>query len=122
MSDYRKLLVWQKAKDLAVEVYGAIGASAISRDFGLRDQMLRAVVSIASNIAEGDTRDTPADRAHFLSIARSSCAELETQLIIAAESGLIAAAKVQRLLATTGEISRMLYALRARIRSETRSS
>ena len=116
MSDYRKLLVWEKAKDLAVATYAAIGASAVSRDFGLRDQILRASVSVASNIAEGYTRETASDRAHFLSIARSSCAELETQLIIAQEAGLLGQAKAAELLAATEEVSRMLYALRARIR------
>lgn len=51
MSDYRKLLVWKKAKTLAVDVYKAVNGSLVSRDFGLRDQMLRAAVSMASNIA-----------------------------------------------------------------------
>lgn len=51
MSDYRNLLVWQKAKDLAVGVYRAVSGSAVARDFGLRDQMLRAAVSVPSNIA-----------------------------------------------------------------------
>jgi len=52
--------------------------------------MLRAAVSIASNIAEGYARETAADRAHFLNVARGSCAELETQLTIASEAGLLA--------------------------------
>jgi len=83
MSDYRKLAVWVKAKDLAVAVYGAVNGSSVAKDFGLRDQILRASVSVASNIAEGYARESGADRAHFLSIARGSCAELETQLTIA---------------------------------------
>jgi len=51
MSDYRKLLVWTKAKTLAVSAYKAVRSNAVSQDFGLRDQMLRAAVSIASNVA-----------------------------------------------------------------------
>jgi four helix bundle protein len=116
MSDYRKLSVWAKAKDLAVAVYRAVAGSRVSRDFGLRDQMLRASVSIASNIAEGYTRETPQDKAHFLTIARGSCAELETQLIIASEAGLIGAPGAGELIERSQEVSRMLYALRERMR------
>jgi len=119
MSDYRKLSVWMKAKDLAVAIYQTVGQSRIARDFGLRDQMLRAAVSIASNIAEGYTRETQADRIHFLNIARGSCAEVETQLFIAEESGLLDSAQACILRASSEEISRMLHALRARIRNES---
>jgi four helix bundle protein len=83
MSDYRKLNVWVKAKDLAFATYRSVGRAPVAKDYGLRDQMLRASVSVASNIAEGYSRETAQDRAHFLSIARASCAELETQLFIA---------------------------------------
>jgi four helix bundle protein len=118
MPDYKKLLVWTKAKSLAVAVYGAVNRNSISRDFGLRDQMLRAAVSIASNIAEGYARETAADRAHFLNVARGSCAELETQLAIAEEAGLIASQEAIALRGDSEEVSRMLYALRSRIRNE----
>jgi four helix bundle protein len=118
MPDYKKLLVWTKAKDLAVAVYKAVGRNTVARDFGLRDQMLRAAVSVASNIAEGYARETAADRSNFLNVARGSCAELETQLDIAAEAGLMGADEALALRAASEEISRMLYALKARIRNE----
>ncbi|MEN9663292.1 MAG: hypothetical protein RL324_2241 [Verrucomicrobiota bacterium] len=115
MPDYRKLNVWVKAKNLAVETYRAVAHSQVARDFGLRDQMLRASVSIASNIAEGYTRETPPDRAHFLNIARASCAELETQLCIAEEARLLPPTDSEKLRTSSEEISRMLYTLRSKI-------
>lgn len=117
MSDYRKLLVWQKAKQLAVEVYRVVGATAVGRDFGLRDQVLRAAVSIASNIAEGYSRESKEDRTRFLTIARGSCAELETQLFTAEEAGLLAARPAAALRESSEEVSRMLHSLRKSIRS-----
>lgn len=118
MSDYRKLAVWQKAKNLAVAVYRAMDSSRLSKYDSLRDQMLRAAVSIASNIAEGYARESAKDRSHFINIARGSSAELETQLFIAEEAGLLNASDAAALRASSEEISRMLYALRARIREQ----
>jgi four helix bundle protein len=112
MSDYKKLLVWQKAKELAVQTYVAVREDGISRNYGLKDQILRAVVSIASNIAEGYTRESAPDRKHFLTIARGSCSELETQLIIAKDVGLLSANTADNLIDIAIEVSKMLFALR----------
>ena len=86
---FRDLIVWRKAKDLAVCVYRETGSGAISRDFGLKDQVRRSAVSVASNIAEGDERDTNKESARFFYIAKGSLAELRTQLQIAYEVGYI---------------------------------
>lgn len=82
---FRELRVWQKAKDLAVYVYKVTNSVDFNKDFGLRDQIRRAVVSIASNIAEGDERDTNKESVRFFYIAKGSVAELLTQIIIAIE-------------------------------------
>ena len=82
---FRNLIVWQKAKDLAVTVYKTTNNGAISRDFGLKDQIRRSAVSIASNIAEGDERDTDKDAVRFFYMAKGSLAELQTQIQIAHE-------------------------------------
>lgn len=84
---YRNLMVWQKAKALAVRFYLVSDIGPLSRDFGLRDQMRRAAVSVPSNIAEGDERDSDKDAVRFLFIAKGSLAELRTQLEIAVETG-----------------------------------
>lgn len=118
MSDYRKLTVWLKAKDLSVSVYKLVRSPGMAREHALGEQMLRAAISIASNIAEGYAREKPQDRSHFLNIARGSCAELETQLLIAEEVGLLAAVDAANLRGASDEVSRMLFALRERIRSE----
>ena len=88
-SNFKKLIVWQKAMDLVDEVYSLQRGLPKSEIFGLGDQLRRAVVSIPSNIAEGNGRTSPKELAHFLSIARGSVYEVVTQLIVAKRQGLI---------------------------------
>jgi four helix bundle protein len=80
VDSFENLEVWQRASRLAVQIYEAL---ADSRDYGLKDQMTRAAVSIASNIAEGSERNSAADFIRFLRIAKGSSAELRTQIYIA---------------------------------------
>lgn len=88
-SGFKELVVWKNAKDLAVDVYKMTNRTEFSKDFGLRDQLRRAVVSIPSNIAEGDERYTNRESIRFLYIAKGSLAELITQLDIAYEIGYL---------------------------------
>lgn len=83
------ILVWQKSKNLTVEIYKASNHGNFVRDFGLRDQIRRAAVSIPSNIAEGFGRGGNKEFLQFLSIAKGSLYELKTQLIIANEIGYL---------------------------------
>jgi four helix bundle protein len=85
---FRGLQVWQRSKDLAVTIYTMTREGAIARDFGLIDQIRRAAVSIPSNIAEGDERETNKESVRFLYIAKGSLAELRTQLEITRDVGL----------------------------------
>jgi four helix bundle protein len=82
MASYKDLIVWQKAMDLVVEIYRICKFLPKEENYGLSDQMRRSVVSIASNIAEGQARDSKKDFIRFLSIAQGSKAELETQIEI----------------------------------------
>jgi len=84
-SGFRNLKVWQRSKDLAVRIYSITGDGKFKSDFGLRDQLRRSSVSIPSNIAEGDERETDKEAVRHLYIAKGSAAELLTQLIIAHE-------------------------------------
>ncbi|MGV8073266.1 MAG: four helix bundle protein [Syntrophobacteraceae bacterium] len=86
---YQDLVVWQRAKDLAVVVYKITEDGRLSKDFGLRDQMRRAAVSIPSNVAEGDERDTDKEAVRFFFMAKGSLAELRTQIQIAYEIGYL---------------------------------
>lgn len=86
---FKELIVWQKAKDLAITIYKLTEGKNFSRDSGLRDQIRRSVVSIASNVAEGDERDTDKESVCFFYIAKGSLAELRTQLQISYEIGYL---------------------------------
>jgi four helix bundle protein len=86
---FRELIVWQKGKDLAVEIYKITNEGNFTRDFGLRDQIRRSAISISSNIAEGDERNTDKEAVRFFFIAKVSLAELSTQLQIACEIGYL---------------------------------
>jgi four helix bundle protein len=108
---FRELKFWQKAKALAVSIYTLTLDGALARDFGLRDQMQRSSVSIPSNIAEGYSRESVNDRCHFITIERGSCSELQTQLEIAKDAGLIAVGVFQELDIQCEEVSRMLSGL-----------
>ena len=85
MGKFQELLVWKRAKDLAVYIYKVTGKGAIAKDFGFRDQIRRAAVSIPSNIAEGDELGSNKQAIKFFFIAKGSSAELLTQSIIALE-------------------------------------
>lgn len=83
MANYEKLNIRQNAVDLSVEVYKFMNHNAhIQKDFALKDQIQRASLSIASNIAEGADRGTQKEFSRFLYIARGSCSELRTQMIV----------------------------------------
>ena len=86
---YKELIVWQKAMELVDWVYNAMRSFPNDERFRLCDQLSRAVVSIPSNIAEGNGRGTRQDYARFLSIARGSLYETMTQLEIAKRQGYI---------------------------------
>jgi four helix bundle protein len=86
---YRDLLVWQKAKSLAVQTYRATANFPKAETYGLTSQIRRATVSVASNIAEGQGRLTSGEFRHFLGQARGSLRESETQLAIALDLGFL---------------------------------
>jgi len=89
MGKFTELFVWQESKRLAVEIYKITNEGAIARDFGLRDQLRRAAVSVPSNIAEGDELDTNKQSVRHFYIAKGSAAEVYTQLLISIEIGYL---------------------------------
>jgi four helix bundle protein len=119
---FRNLLVWQRAKGLAVEVYRLTRSESIKHDFSLVDQLRRSAVSVPSNIAEGDERKSDKDSVRFFHIAKGSLAELATQLEIARDVGYFTTAQVEPLLNQSSELGKMLGALvRARTNSPPRA-
>ena len=89
MGKFRELKVWQRAKDLAVYIYKLTAKGEFKKDFGLRDQLRKAAVSVPSNIAEGDELGTNKQAVRFFYIAKGSSAESLTQTIIAREIGYL---------------------------------
>jgi four helix bundle protein len=112
VSRFEELLVWQKAQALCIEVYRVSSKGGLSRDFGLRDQMQRAAVPVMSNIAETFDRNSRAEFARFLSIARGSAGELRSQLYVTRELEYIDQNEFERLMALCSETTRMLISLR----------
>ena len=105
---FEDLEVWKRACRLAVKVYELLREC---RDFGLKDQMTRAAVSIASNIAEGAERETRPEFIRFLHIAKGSAAELRTQVYIAHRIGTLQSPHKEELITELKAISSMLHAL-----------
>lgn len=110
-SNYKELKVWQKAMDLTVAVYKLVKLLPKEETYALSDQMRRAVVSIPSNIAEGQGRNSDKEFIQFLSIARGSLWELETQIEICLRIGYIDQSLATNIYNLIAEISKMLNAL-----------
>ena len=105
---FENLDVWKKSVELSIGIYEVVRDC---RDFGFRDQICRASVSVPSNIAEGLERESKKETIHFLHIAKGSCAEVRTQLLIAQRVGYLEEAMFDELKKHSESISRMLHGL-----------
>ena len=105
---FEELEVWKRACRLSVDIYKVLKDS---KDFSFKNQMQRAAISIASNIAEEAERNSIREYIHFLHIAKGSAGELRTQIYIADKVKLIESEKRQKLCAELTEISKMLQGL-----------
>lgn len=112
---FEDLIAWQKAKVFTKNIYEVTATGPFSRDFGLRDQIRRASVSIMSNLAEGFERGGRAEFHQFVVIAKASCAEVRSQLYVALEVGYITQQQFTELNQSATEISRILGGLRSSI-------
>jgi four helix bundle protein len=108
IAKFEDIIAWQKAKDLTVQIYALFENS---KDFGFKDQIQRASVSIMNNIAEGFERKSNNEFRYFLYIAKGSCGEVRSMLIIAHELNKLNVSEYEALLALSTEISKMLYGL-----------
>jgi four helix bundle protein len=123
MQAHRDLKVWQKAMDLVTEIYAATATFPRDEMFGLSPQQLRrAAVSVPSNLAEGHGRSSRKEFHQYVSQARGSLCEVETQLEIARNLKYIERNNADNLLARAGEVAKMLNGLRewARERADYR--
>lgn len=115
VKDYKELIVWQKAMQLAEEIYTLSKIMPKDELYGLISQMRRATVSVPSNIAEGQARKSTAEFKHFLSISQGSLAELETQLLLAQRLAMLPAERTTTAASLIVEVSKMLRALQAKL-------
>lgn len=115
---FRDLLVWQRSMRLAEAIYAATRPFPKEELFGLVSQMRRAAVSVPSNIAEGHGRESEKRFALYINQARGSLHELETQVELARNLGMIPVQRADEILEEAAEIGRMLHGLRNTLRRE----
>jgi four helix bundle protein len=113
--NYKDLVVWQKGISLAKAIYRLTAKFPGEEKFGLVSQMRRAVISIPSNIAEGQARHTTGEFIQFISHAEGSTAELETQVILSIELGFAEATSMKAVFILLDDIRRMLNGLRRKL-------
>lgn len=104
---FEDIIAWQKAQDLAVDIYRHFGEL---RDWGFRDQITKAVVSISNNIAEGFERGSDAEFIRFLNYSRTSSNEVKSMTYLAVRLGYINELIAQQLLKQINEVARLIYA------------
>jgi four helix bundle protein len=122
IKSFQDLIAWQKARALTASIYRISANGEFARDFGLKDQIRRAAVSVMSNIAEGFERGRPTEFHQFLSIAKGSCAELRSQLFAALDANYLAERDFHLLMLDAEEVGRIVGGLRAGVERKRRLS
>jgi four helix bundle protein len=112
---FEDLVAWQKARELTGLIYDLTRSSKFARDFGLRDLVQRAAVSIMSNVAEGFERARRPEFHQFLSIAKASCAEVRSLLYVARDVGYIDDEQFARAMSLAEQVARIIGALRVSV-------
>ena len=108
---FEEIEAWERARILTKEIYAVTSDGGFARDFGLRDQIRRAAISILSNIAEGFERGGDKEFAQFLAVAKGSCGEVRAQLYVAMDQHYITKEQFDNLLEGTLQVSRLLGGL-----------
>jgi four helix bundle protein len=116
--DFEDLIAWQRARQLAVLIHSVTERGRFARNFGLRNQIQRAATSVMSNIAEGFGRYGAADMNRFLSISLGSCAEVRSQLVLAADLKYLDEEQRMELSNLCREVERLLYGLRSSLKKK----
>jgi four helix bundle protein len=116
-SSFKDLVVWQRAVELSLEIYRLTSNFPPAEQFGLSNQLRRASVSIASNIAEGWGRPTHGEYVQFLGHARGSLCELQTQLVIAKALGFGSIGLHESIQGMSADVSRLLIALMKKMKN-----
>lgn len=115
MKRFEELIAWQRARELAREVYRANERSTGRRDYCSGDQLCSAAVSVMANIAEGFERGSAADFHRFLTIAKGSCAEVRSHLYLGFDTGRLSSEDFDRLMKLADEVARIIGGLRVSV-------
>jgi four helix bundle protein len=119
---FEDLIAWQKARHLAEWVYSITEYGEFSKDFGLKEQIRKASVSVMSNLAEGFERGGHSEFRHFLAIAKGSCAELKSQLYVALDADYFDTDVFENLYDLASEVSRLVGGLRSAVYKQKKKS
>ena len=115
---FEDLIAWQKARELTKQIYAVTGKKPFSADFGLREQIQRAAVSIMSNLAEGFERGSSSEFHQFIVIAKASCAEVRSQLYTALDIGYITEEEFNAANNLAAEVSRIIGGLKVSVNKQ----
>jgi len=116
---FEDILAWQKARELTKEVYVRAKTGEFAKDFGLRDQIQRALVSIMGNVAEGFDRGGDREFTRFLSISKGSCGEVKSHLYVALDQQYIVPEQFNRLYNCADEARRLLAGFMAYLKQSS---
>jgi four helix bundle protein len=105
---FEDILAWQKARELTKEVYAHARSGLFAKDYGLRDQIQRAAVSVMGNVAEGFERGGDKEFNQFLSISKGSCGEVKSHLYVALDQQYINSPQFDRLYGSADEVGRLI--------------
>ena len=112
MHNFRQLQIWKEGMEVTKQVYMLLVKFPSSEKFGLISQISRCAVSVPSNIAEGSSRSSNKEFAHFLSIALGSLFELETQLLLSAELAIVRSIDVEPIIANLIQLQKKISVFR----------
>jgi four helix bundle protein len=115
---YRQLIAWQRAMELVRTIYDLTAKFPKEETYSLTAQLRRAAVSVPSNIAEGQGRDSTKEFLHHLSMACGSLMEVETQVLIGKDLGYLSPEKSVQVLASSAEVGRIINGLMKSLRDK----
>lgn len=118
MLAYKDMIVWQKSMDLVEGIYQLVKLLPKEETYALSDQMRRAAISIPSNIAEGKTRNSVKEYMHFLSVARGSVSELNTQLLVCNRVHYLSEEQTARAIGLCENIGSMVYGIIGKLKDK----
>ena len=116
---FEELVIWQKSRDFAKMMYSLTRTLTFAKDYGLKDQIQRAAVSVSSNIAEGFERNGNVEFTNFLFIAKGSCGEVRSQLYIAHDLGYITRVQFEEAVSQSVELSKLIYSFIKSLKSSS---